>query len=97
MAPSIDAAGLRSLVKLIGQSVEVIISEYTKENTQVPSLDFIGVGPFDSPDKCTRELNDAVKILEGACAQLSVTCASPGHTMINVNIPLEFPHHFSDK
>lgn len=88
MGSKIDHAGLRALAKLVNDSVETIIAEYSKKEAVVPTLDDKGVGPFDATEDFTPELSEAIKILEGACAQLSFTCASPGYTIVNVSYPL---------
>jgi hypothetical protein len=86
MTAQMDPASLRSLVRLIDQSVETIIAEYKKEDAVVPSLSALEPGPLDTPERCTAALSDAVKTLEGACGQLAITCASPGYTMVHVSV-----------
>jgi len=79
----LDPADLRALGKLVNQSIETIIAEYTKVEATVPSLSTLTPGPFDTPDNRTTALEDAVRSLEGACGQLSATCMSPGYTLAN--------------
>jgi hypothetical protein len=86
MTSNIDPAGLRALARLVNESIETIIAEYDKTNSTVPTLDDLWVGPFDAAEDATVALSDAIRILEGACAQLSYTCASPGYTITNVSI-----------
>ena len=84
MTTNIDPAGLRALVKLVGQSVETIIAEYEKKNSVPLSLDDLRPGPFDATEDQTIPLSEAVRALVGACTQLSFTCATPGYTIVNV-------------
>lgn len=84
MSMNFDPAGLRELSKLVNDSVETIIAEYGKVNATVPTLDDIEPGPFDPTEKPTFALKDAVKVLRGACSQLSLTCSAPTLSMATV-------------
>jgi len=95
MSTKVDPAGLRALVKLIDQSVETVIAEYAKKGATVPTLDVLTPGPFDEPVNCTAALEEALHTLEGACGQLTVTCASPGHTVVNKALALYEPASFN--
>jgi hypothetical protein len=84
-----DAAHLTELVNIISDAVKVVLSEYSAAGESVPSLDSTAPGPFDSPEKVPVGLAKAVKIIEGACAQLSFTVASPGHIVTNVSVSFQ--------
>lgn len=79
------ATHLRALVKLIQKNVEEIIQEHEKVGDDVPTLDQVSPVKFDSSENVTEALTDSIKIVEGACAQLSFTVASPSHTIANVS------------
>ncbi|KAF9034506.1 O-methyltransferase-domain-containing protein [Rhodocollybia butyracea] len=73
---------LSELVSLISKATKVVEAEFAKsENPQVPSLDDTTTHPFD--DHSSMEMKEAVRIIEGACAQLCATVARPGHTILN--------------
>ncbi|KAJ7637169.1 S-adenosyl-L-methionine-dependent methyltransferase [Roridomyces roridus] len=70
------------LLTLINQAARTLESGYNKDDGVVPSLDQIEPhaldGKLSAPD--TQE---AIQILEGACAQLCATLARPNHTLVN--------------
>jgi len=78
MVDSGSADKLRALVQLLSQSVEDVIDEYTKAGQPVPSLDSLESGPFDALETSTDKLAKAVKVIQGACAQLAATVPGPG-------------------
>lgn len=79
---------LTTLVKLISDSVAVVVSEYAKVGHAPPALESTDQDPFHSPELTSERLKSAIKIIEAACAQLSATVASPGHVVTNVSEPL---------
>ena len=75
---------LYALVGLISSSLNEVISAYHVAGHDVPSLDSVEPGPFDSPQSMPFHVRKAIQIIEGACAQLCATIASPGHSTLNV-------------
>lgn len=73
-----------ALAKLISEAADKIVKEYNAAGHSVPSLDSTEVGPFDSPTKVSADLARELRIMEAACAQLSVMVNSPGHIITNV-------------
>lgn len=78
------AANLRALVQLISENVEDIIAQYSKAGEDPPTLDRTSPSKFDFAENVNEHLTDAMKIVEGACAQLSLTVANPAHAAANV-------------
>lgn len=78
------AAQLLPLVNLITDAVKVVIEEYDATENTLPPLSSTAPGPFDSAVSISPELARATKIIEAACAQLSVSVASPAHSILNV-------------
>ncbi|KAE9396648.1 S-adenosyl-L-methionine-dependent methyltransferase [Gymnopus androsaceus JB14] len=73
---------LSELVSLISEATKVVEAEFAKsEDPQVPSLDDTTPHPLD--DLSSMEMKEAVKIIEGACAQLCALVARPSHTVLN--------------
>lgn len=70
---SAPANDLTTLAKLISDSVAVVASEYTKAGHAPPSLESTAQDPFHSPELVPEQLKNAIKIIEAACAQLSVS------------------------
>ena len=77
---------LSALLGLITSSVQDIIAIYGGEGHDIPMLDSVQPGPYDSPEFAPLKLTRAIQIVEGACAQLCATVAPPGHTVINVSL-----------
>lgn len=76
---------LSELVSLISEATKVVEAEFAKsEDPQVPSLDDTTPHPLD--DLSSMEMKEAVKIIEGACAQLCALVARPSHTVLNVSM-----------
>lgn len=86
-SPSQDGAHLTALTAMISDAVKVVISAHAAIGERPPSLDSTAPGPFDSPESVPEDLAKAIQIIEAACAQLSFSVASPGHTMLNVRTP----------
>ncbi len=86
---SASANDLTTLVKLISDSVAVLVSEYAKVGHAPPALESTDQDPFHSTELMSARLKTAVKTIEAACAQLSATVASPGHVVTNVGEPLD--------
>lgn len=86
-----DPAHLFSLVDLISNAVKVVAKEYAAVGETVPSLDSTAPGPFDTPESVPPALRNAVEIIEAACAQLTFSVASPGHSVVNVSFLLCLP------
>lgn len=76
---------LLPLLTIITNAVQDIIKEYDAVHQPIPSLNSTAPGPFDSPAAMSSELLRATKIVEAACAQLSVTVANPACLMTNVS------------
>ncbi|RDB28143.1 3-O-methyltransferase 2 [Hypsizygus marmoreus] len=76
-----------ALARIISTQVEVIIAEYTAAGQSLPSLHSTTVGPFDTPERSSANLSKAIQVIEGACAQLCATVASPGHVVTNFEEP----------
>ena len=86
LAAGTSGANVPALVALIVSAAKNIEAEYMKSSIpSVPSLDDITPHPLDS----STVLRQATEILEGACAQLCATVASPQYTVINVSSSLE--------
>jgi hypothetical protein len=85
MPDSASAANLRALVRLLSQSVEEVIGEYTKAGQPIPSLSILENGPFDALETSTDRLAKAIRVIEGACAQLAATVPAPGRVLSTVN------------
>ena len=83
---------LRSLARLINNEVENIIAQYAKAGEEVPTLDRIKPVVFDRT--WNEELRNSVKIVEGACAQLSLTVADPSNAVFNVHPKTFFSKSF---
>ena len=81
---------LRSLVQLISEGVENIIEQYDRIGQDPPTLDHLGVSYYDKSENYNEQLTDAIKVVEGACAQLSLTVANPSHSISNVSSRLTF-------
>jgi len=75
------AAQLRALVQLLSQSVEDVIDVYTKAGQPIPSLNSLESGPYDALEMSSDRLSKAVKVIEGACAQLAATVPAPGRVV----------------
>ncbi|KAG5328219.1 hypothetical protein C0989_010791, partial [Termitomyces sp. Mn162] len=74
---------ISALVALIKDTANTIES-YCKNSSlpPIPSLDSSDSHPLDSAFT-SAPLGDAVRVLEGACAQLCATLARPSHTVLN--------------
>ena len=80
---STNKAKLEALLKLINSAAQKAIAEYEKVGGDVPFIDSTEPHPMDNAiDQVT--LRSAVRVLEGACAQLCATLAPPSHTIMNV-------------
>lgn len=79
------AAELIPLVNIIKDAVVVVIDEYDSKGKVFPSLQSTMGGPFDSAASVTPALANAVKTIEAACAQLSISVARPAHAILNVS------------
>ncbi|KAG9218403.1 hypothetical protein CCMSSC00406_0007996 [Pleurotus cornucopiae] len=80
---SASSNDLTTLVKLISDSVAVVVSEYAKVGHAPPALESTDQDPFHSPELMSERLRTAIKTIEAACAQLSASVASPGHVVTN--------------
>lgn len=85
-----NTAALDALVDIITSSVKEAVEAYKAYTPEVPPINTAEPGPFDSSENVSTKLNQAVKLLEGACAQLCATIAPAGHTIVNVS-PVTFP------
>lgn len=79
------AAQLTPLLNLISSAVQDVIKEYDAVHQPIPSLNSTMPGPFDSPAAMSPELVKAIKVIEAACTQLSLTVANPARSMVNVS------------
>ncbi|KAJ6544755.1 S-adenosyl-L-methionine-dependent methyltransferase [Mycena vulgaris] len=70
-----------ALSKLISNAVTDIVDGYTGHS--MPSLHSVQPGPFDAPENTPIKVSKAIRTIEAACAQLSLTVASPGHVVLN--------------
>lgn len=81
-----DFAHLNALLELINSSVQEITSTYNAKGHDVLALDSVDLGPFDSPENTPPNVTKSIQIVEGACAQLCATIATPGLTVSNVSV-----------
>ena len=73
MAAPVDDAHLLALAARITQSVLTVLDEYAKAGRPVPSLD----STDSSATLVTAPIREAVRVIEGACAQLCASVAPP--------------------
>jgi len=83
-ATNFDGAQLLCLSNLIQQSVKDVLGEYEKIGSSIPSLESIAPGPFDKVEQTTSALRQAVRVIQSACHQLSLSVSDPGLTMLSV-------------
>ncbi|KLO08961.1 S-adenosyl-L-methionine-dependent methyltransferase [Schizopora paradoxa] len=76
-------AQLLALVDLLRTSVDDIIKEHKNAGIPIPSLDSASplVGGFDRIESTTPGLRHAVRIVQGACAELTAIVSNPGLLM----------------
>lgn len=79
-----DAQAL-ALAELIYETTGKIVQEYNSAGHSLPSLESTIPGPLDTPEKISADLGRYMRIIEGACAQLSIMVNRPGHVIINVS------------
>ena len=74
---------IHQLVALITNAAKTIEDEFSKSSQPIiPTLDDVRPHPLDAaPGEVIRK---AIAVLDGACAQLSVTLSPPSHTIVNV-------------
>ncbi|KAJ7676259.1 S-adenosyl-L-methionine-dependent methyltransferase [Mycena rosella] len=72
-----------ALVTLIANAAKTLETEYSKAPEGVPDLNSPTPHSLDAQIS-SLETIQAVRILEGACAQLCATLARPNHTAVNV-------------
>ncbi|KAG6809034.1 hypothetical protein H0H92_001866 [Tricholoma furcatifolium] len=72
------------LVAIITNATKAIEDHYSKFSPEspIPSLDDLNRHPLDS-ELAPPELRNAIKLLQAACEQLSVTVTPPGQTILN--------------
>jgi len=88
---STNKAKLEALLKLINSAAQEAIAEYEKAGGDVPSIDSTESHPLDNDDAIDNvALKNAIRTLEGACAQLCTTLAPPSHTVINLTNVYDF-------
>lgn len=82
-----DGAGILKLVEHIQSSVTIILSEYKRANTRLPSLECVDpkASPFYMFEDMTPELRRAINIVQASCAQLSASVASPAISLMHVS------------
>ncbi|KAN0078240.1 O-methyltransferase domain containing protein [Tylopilus felleus] len=80
---STNKAKLEALLTLINSTAQQAIAEYEKAGDDVPFIDSTELHPLDDATDSIA-LKNAIRTLEGACAQLCVTLAPPSHTMVNL-------------
>jgi hypothetical protein len=78
-------AQLEALLEIINTSARQAIAEYKKGGNDVPTIHSKTFHPIDFATD-TVALKKAVRLLEGACQQLSASLAPPQHTIINVSL-----------
>ncbi|KIK66536.1 hypothetical protein GYMLUDRAFT_935360 [Collybiopsis luxurians FD-317 M1] len=78
-----DNTHITELTDLINRAVENVIDEYAAVGQPVPSLDSLSAGPFDTPAKMPTSLVKAVRIIEAACAQLTMIASPPCSVILN--------------
>ncbi|KAJ7659940.1 S-adenosyl-L-methionine-dependent methyltransferase [Mycena rosella] len=71
--------------KLISNAVTEIVDGYTGH--VMPSLYSVQPSPFDVPENTPLQVSKAIRTIEAAAAQLSITVASPGHVVLNFQEP----------
>ncbi|KAK7021288.1 hypothetical protein VNI00_017463 [Paramarasmius palmivorus] len=76
---------LISLTSLITTSVQEVISAYGSAGQNVPTLNTVEPGPFDSlaVDDVPEGLKHAVQVIEAACIQLMYTVSRPGNILLS--------------
>lgn len=89
---STNKAKLEALLTLINSTAQQAIAEYEKAGDDVPFIDSTELHPLDDATDSIA-LKNAIRTLEGACAQLCVTLAPPSHTMVNVRRAYSFLSH----
>ncbi|KAG2109388.1 O-methyltransferase-domain-containing protein [Suillus discolor] len=77
-----NKAKLEALLTLINTSARDAITLY-EQYGEVPAIDQMEPHPLDDAIDQTA-LKSAIRILEGACAQICATLAPPSHTAINL-------------
>ena len=75
---------LEALLDIINSSARQAIAEYKKTGHGVPGVDSTTFHPLDLATD-TLALRKAIRLLEGACHQLSAILAPPQHTIYNVS------------
>jgi hypothetical protein len=84
------------LLDIINSSAREAMKEYKKNGHGVPGADSTTFHPLDLATD-TLVLRKAIRLLEGACHQLSAVLAPPQHTVFNVSVdhsPFCFGTHF---
>ncbi|KAJ7637687.1 S-adenosyl-L-methionine-dependent methyltransferase [Mycena polygramma] len=84
-------ADIVALSDLISNAVKDVVAEYTAAQVSLPSLSSTSPGPFDTPESMSANLVKAIRTIEAACTQLSVSVASPGHVIMNRSYGFEEP------
>ncbi|KAJ6505928.1 S-adenosyl-L-methionine-dependent methyltransferase [Mycena vulgaris] len=84
-------ADIVALADLISGAVKDVVAEYANAQASMPSLSSTSPGPFDTPESMPASLVKAIRIVEAACAQLSISVASPGHVVVNKSYGFEEP------
>ena len=77
-------ATVDALLNLINTSANAALAEYDKFGEEAPSLNSQSSHPLDAAEDSLK-LRNAVRTLEGACAQLCSMLAPPVHTISNVS------------
>jgi hypothetical protein len=73
------------LLDIINSSTRDAMEEYKKNGHGVPGADSTTFHPLDLATD-TLVLRKAIRLLEGACHQLSAVLAPPQHTVFNVSV-----------
>ncbi|CAL1708128.1 unnamed protein product [Somion occarium] len=81
---------LDNLVSLITSSADQIKQEYRNSRQTIPSLNSTEGHPFDA-EAISQELQDALRTVHGACAQLTAMVAPPQYTLT----VLSLGHYFA--
>ncbi|GJJ14270.1 hypothetical protein Clacol_008534 [Clathrus columnatus] len=76
-----------ALAKMISETADKIIKEYTAAGSSIPLLDSTDTGPFDSPSNIPSGLGRDLQIMEAACAQLNIMVNSPAHIIATYEEP----------
>ncbi|KAJ7634565.1 S-adenosyl-L-methionine-dependent methyltransferase [Roridomyces roridus] len=77
-----ESSGLQEILAL-SELINKAVAQILQYGAVIPSLHSTEPGPFDTPEETPAEISAAIRTIDAACAQLSITVASPGHSVCN--------------